>query len=168
MGARFTPCMKTGTGFENLIFECRQSYGITGSLVNGTMCVLADLCALNGGQNQFYRFIVPIFLHGGVLHFLFNMSFQVRTGVDMERDVGTLRIALIYMASGVGGFIFGANFSGIRGMSVGCSGSLYGERGGGVGGLHSSLTRYPGPGSSHPPPTHTLPPQASLAACCWS
>lgn len=35
-------------------------------------------------------------------------------------------MALIYMISGAGGFMFGASLSDIRSPSVGASGSLYG------------------------------------------
>ncbi|KAI8808238.1 rhomboid family-domain-containing protein [Cladochytrium replicatum] len=76
-------------------------------------------------RRPWYRFIVPIFLHGGVLHFAFNMSFQLRTGLQMERDWGWWRMALIYFTRGIAGFIFGGNFSPFT-PSVGCSGVLYG------------------------------------------
>ena len=81
---------------------------------------------MSGSPDQWSRFIVPIFLHGGIIHILLNFSFQLRTGIQMEQDFGWWRIAMIYMISGVCGFVFGAQYSPTT-PSVGCSGALYGE-----------------------------------------
>nr|KAJ3420116.1 hypothetical protein HK105_006070 [Polyrhizophydium stewartii] len=130
MGGRFVPCMKSGTGFDkaNLTFVCPS--GIQGSLTNGTVCTLLDLCTWggfpSGKPDQWFRFFVPIALHAGVVHILFNLSFQVQTGFQLEKDMGWWRMAIIYIGSGVGGFLFGAGLSDVRVPSVGASGSLYG------------------------------------------
>ncbi|KAG4091484.1 rhomboid-domain-containing protein [Neocallimastix lanati (nom. inval.)] len=126
MGARFVPCIKE--------IEYNQIYcppGIKGTMDFNTtnVCNMNEVCGFGMKEgdkpNQWYRFITPIFIHCGLLHILFNLSFQVRTGIQMEKDFGTLRIAIIYMASGIFGFVFEANSAGIQ-PSVGCSGSLYG------------------------------------------
>jgi len=70
--------------------------------------------------------IVPIFLHGGVLHILFNLLVQLRLGVDMEKAIGTVRFVIVYFPAGIMGFILGANFAGNGIASTGCSGSLFG------------------------------------------
>ena len=70
--------------------------------------------------------IVPIFLHGGVLHILFNMLVQLRLGVDMEKAIGTVRFVIVYFTAGIMGFVLGANFAGNGIASTGCSGSLFG------------------------------------------
>lgn len=54
---------------------------------------------------------MPIFLHAGIVHIAFNMVFQLRLGVDMERDIGPFRFAICYFASGIFGFILGGNFA---------------------------------------------------------
>ncbi|KAI8817544.1 rhomboid family-domain-containing protein [Fimicolochytrium jonesii] len=128
MGARFVPCMRLGTGLENYAsIECPT--GIKGSGSDPAVCTLADICGMGGVDrakpNQWYRFFTAIGLHGGVVHLMFNMSFQLRTGLQMEKDFGWWRVAAIYMTSGVAGFVFGANFNPLT-PSVGCSGSLYG------------------------------------------
>ena len=115
---------------------------------NQTRCLINDICGVPAGlqtmeqvneyisqanvapsgipnPNQWSRFITPIFFHGSVLHFLINMSLQMRTGFGMEQDFGSLRIGAIYIISGIGGNILGANFSPML-TSVGCSGSLFG------------------------------------------
>ncbi|CAG8527273.1 7047_t:CDS:2 [Acaulospora morrowiae] len=124
LGARFVPCMKPNvTGISsNALFECPN----TGS----TGCTLEQLCALGGfksGQpDQWYRFITPIFLHAGIVHYALNMVFQVFTGAQVESDMGWWRYSIIYMASGIFGFIFGGNFSSPTIPTMGASGSLFG------------------------------------------
>jgi len=92
-------------------------------------CALADICGLNMNvgdkPNQWYRFILPIFLHAGIAHLVFNLVFQIRTGFPMEREYGSWRLFIIYMVSGIFGFIFEAKSVGYT-PSVGCSGALYG------------------------------------------
>ncbi|KAI9205827.1 rhomboid family-domain-containing protein [Polychytrium aggregatum] len=125
-GARYVPCMKPVAPYVNSSIICIP--GINPS-VPGQPCTLLDFCGMGGfpsGQpNQWYRLIVPIFLHGGVLHYALNMTLQMRAGFGLESEFGSLRIGLIYMISGIGGFLFGANFSPLT-PSVGCSGALFG------------------------------------------
>ncbi|KAI8909309.1 rhomboid family-domain-containing protein [Powellomyces hirtus] len=133
MGARWVPCMRSGTGLENYpSIEC--PVGIQGSVASANnndpaTCTLSDICGFGGVDNahpnQWYRFLTAMGLHGGLLHLLFNLSFQVRTGFQMEKDFGWWRIAMIYFLSGIAGFVFGANFNPMT-PSVGCSGALYG------------------------------------------
>src|SRR5436305_12046420 len=85
-----------------------------------TLYLLNFLCV------QWFRLIVPIFLHGGVIHILFNLMVQLRLGADMEKVIGTIRFIIIYFTAGIMGFILGANFAGNGIASTGCSGSLFG------------------------------------------
>lgn len=124
MGARFAPCMRPLAAFNSsLTFPCPVSAG-------KLTCTLEEFCGFGGFKSgkpdQWLRFVVPIFLHGGIVHLLFNMMFQVRTGMEMERDMGSLRFAAIYMISGVAGNIFGANFAPTKMVSVGASSALFG------------------------------------------
>ncbi|CAB4431510.1 unnamed protein product [Rhizophagus irregularis] len=128
LGARFVPCMKPIQSIpDGAVFPC-----IDQSLPDITQgqCTLESLCGLggfnNGKPNQWFRFITPIFLHGGVVHFLVNMIFQLQTGRQVESDMGWWRYSIIYMGSGIFGFIFGANFSSVTIPSLGASGSLFG------------------------------------------
>ncbi|KAJ1570024.1 hypothetical protein HK096_005365 [Nowakowskiella sp. JEL0078] len=128
MGARFTPCIRPGSFLDTTTENIACYTGSVGSkTIDGTaICTLADTCGFSRKPDQWYRFITPIFLHGGVLHLASNMLFQMKTGVQMERDWGWWRVAGIYFSSGVAGFLFGGNYSGLS-PSVGCSGSLYGR-----------------------------------------
>ncbi|KAJ3332632.1 hypothetical protein HDU76_013587 [Blyttiomyces sp. JEL0837] len=135
MGARFVPCIRGGTVLRGALIVCPDGIQSDTTLLNPTtgqndkVCTLEQICGLGGfhgnAPNQWFRFVLPIFLHGGVLHILFNLLFQVRTGFQMERDFGWWRIGIIYMVSGIGGFVFGGNFNGLT-PSVGCSGALFG------------------------------------------
>ncbi|KAI8813857.1 rhomboid family-domain-containing protein, partial [Cladochytrium replicatum] len=122
MGARFYPCMHPGTSLDGVQIQCPAG---SVSATGGTVCTLAELCGFSGKPDQWYRLILPIFLHGGIVHLLLNLVFQLRTAAQLERDWGWWRVALIYFISGIAGFLFGASYSGNT-PSVGASGALYG------------------------------------------
>jgi membrane associated rhomboid family serine protease len=92
-------------------------------------CTLNELCGFGGVSsppNQWYRFIIPIFLHGGLLHIFVNVLTQLIMGISVEKKMGSLRFAIIYFISGIFGNITSANFAPNGSASVGCSGSLLG------------------------------------------
>lgn len=65
----------------------------------------ADLIVDDG---EWWRLITPMFLHGGILHVLFNMLFLYSFGTQLESIFGTFVVAYIYLVSGyigVGGLI---------------------------------------------------------------
>ncbi|KAH8146252.1 uncharacterized protein LAJ45_09694 [Morchella importuna] len=142
MGARFVPCMKLIEGVTDradiaLNFPCPTA---TTYDVADNNCTLSQWCGFGGDEipkdlggkssskepDQWWRFIVPMFLHAGIIHIGFNMLFQLRIGVDMEREIGPIRFALCYFASGIFGFVLGGNFAPNGVPSTGCSGSLFG------------------------------------------
>lgn len=73
---------------------------------------------------QYWRFVTPIFLHGGIFHLGFNMYFLYSVGSRLEQMMGPGRYILLYLLAGMTGvalsFIFVAN------LSLGASGSLFG------------------------------------------
>ncbi|KAL6631934.1 rhomboid-domain-containing protein [Neocallimastix sp. 'constans'] len=146
MGARYIPCMKDSEfsgecpyGIRGTVSpttipvkesgkvdENGKDQGKIGTLLKGAYyCSQNDICGFGGMKNQWFRFITAIFVHSGIAHIAFNLIFQIRTGLSLERDFGTWRIAIIYMASGIFGFIFEAKSLGNI-PTVGCSGALYG------------------------------------------
>ncbi|TID18514.1 gb [Venturia nashicola] len=140
IGARYVPCMReinvtlsdgTVETAANVKLQCPST------TTNDADCSLAQLCGTGmnldkqtdgttAKPNQWWRFIVPIFLHGGIIHFGFNMLLQWTLGRDIERQIGTLRFLLVYFASGIFGFVMGGNFAPNGLPSTGCSGSLFG------------------------------------------
>eukprot|EP00035_Acanthoeca_spectabilis_P004527 m.104688 g.104688 ORF g.104688 m.104688 type:complete len:730 (-) comp12614_c0_seq4:1134-3323(-) len=109
---------------------CELSGGVWSTL--GTDCgnaqCLSAICGFTVEKNradQWFRFIIPIFLHSGIIHYAVNMYLQLGLGSQIERTTGTLRMALIYMIAGIGGYVTSAVFS-PNIPSVGASGSIFG------------------------------------------
>ncbi|KAI7890082.1 rhomboid family-domain-containing protein [Mucor mucedo] len=120
IGARFTPCIRPVPSFpENTsIGNCYANESST--------CSVQELCGYESTPNQSFRLILPIFMHAGVVHFLINMLTHLRLGVDLERELGTPRYVVLYMASGIWGFVLSAMLSQNLSASSGCSGALFG------------------------------------------
>lgn len=144
MGARFVPCMHNVEGIQN----AGKPGGITWPCPNTTTsdvddptqkCSLSELCGFGGvpenyntdinhtpEPNQWFRFIVPIFMHAGLIHIGFNLLLQLTMGREMEKAIGSIRFFLVYMSSGIFGFVLGGNFAGSFISSTGASGALFG------------------------------------------
>ncbi|KAH6680623.1 rhomboid family membrane protein-like protein [Halenospora varia] len=143
MGARFVPCMhnvQAVQGSAGITWPCPNSTTATGN------CTLGDLCGFNfpqkweplfnmttgGGMSQspqpdqWWRFIIPMFLHAGIVHIGFNMLLQMTIGKEMELIIGPIRYFLVYVASGIFGFVLGGNFAAEGIASTGASGALFG------------------------------------------
>ena len=90
------------------------------------------------------RFITPIFLHAGLIHFLLNMLAQLTASAQVEREMGTISFLVLYAAAGIFGCVrfwhrrgapsnhvsrsnvLGGNFSLVGSPSVGASGAIFG------------------------------------------
>lgn len=134
MGARYVPCMHRITGITDdttILFPCANS-----TSEDTFTCSLSELCGLSGlptyddgtkyAPNQWYRIFIPIFLHAGFLHIIFNLLLQLTMGASIERNIGILKYAIIYIVSGISGFLLGANFTPQGIASTGASGALFG------------------------------------------
>lgn len=94
------------------------------------MNCLDGICGMSGVKNetggkQWYRLITAIFLHLGVIHLIANLSFQIPVGILIEREIGSIRIGLIYLISGIGGNLFCGLFDPLT-PQAGASGALFG------------------------------------------
>ena len=123
MGARFVPCMRVVESFMNT--DPNQLYPCPNRTTMLLECPLSTWCGFDGNNipsdlpggkgargstpNQWYRFILPMFYHAGLIHLFFNMFIQVWLGGECERDIGMLRFMVVYFASGIFGFVLGAN-----------------------------------------------------------
>jgi membrane associated rhomboid family serine protease len=130
MGARFVPCMRVTDKAQDYDFPCPNT---TSSNPNDSVnhCKLPELCglgAVNDGTQppQWFRFIIPMFLHAGIIHIGFNVLLQLTMGREMELVIGSLRFALVYFSSGIFGFVLGGNFAPPAIASTGASGCLFG------------------------------------------
>jgi len=72
---------------------------------------------------QPWRFVTAIFLHGSLLHILFNMWVLMDIGPHIEELYGSARYLFIYVAAGIGGYVLSSFFGH---FSVGASGALLG------------------------------------------
>lgn len=81
-------------------------------------------------NKEYYRLLVSMFLHGGLLHFLMNSYFLYFLGSFTEKLLGSTRYAIIYMISGLGASVAVWLFSDPNVVTIGASGALYGIMGG--------------------------------------
>ncbi|KAH7041561.1 uncharacterized protein B0I36DRAFT_235755 [Microdochium trichocladiopsis] len=146
MGSRYAPCMRNQPGVQDstiaINWVCPQSTTQDPeAAVN--KCTLQQVCGFGNSvpnplyqtppglkqdpaPNQWYRFIIPIFMHAGFVHIGFNLLLQLTIGKDIERAIGSIRFFLVYMSAGIFGFVMGGNFASPNTSSTGASGSLFG------------------------------------------
>lgn len=134
MGARFVPCMRRDVDIQEATppittWHCPNSTSNDPNDPHNT-CDLSALCGFGGLDDQYpdqwFRFIVPIFLHAGIIHIAFNMLLQLSLGREIEKLIGSIRFFFVYFLSGIFGFVLGANFAGKAAASTGASGALFG------------------------------------------
>lgn len=75
---------------------------------------------------QYFRLISSAFMHYGIVHILFNMWALYVLGPPLERHLGRLRFAAVYLLSALGGSVAVYLFSDLRSATVGASGAIYG------------------------------------------
>ena len=153
MGARYVPCMHNSTfekkpdpkakcekGFhpdlsvptvQQFSNDSSMSWPCPNSTTTDTKCSLNQLCGFSENKKsvqprQWFRFITPMFMHAGIVHIGFNLLLQLTLGKEMEQEIGPFRFALVYLSSGIFGFVLGGNFAPNGIASTGASGSLFG------------------------------------------
>ena len=92
-------------------------------------------------DDEAWRLISCIWLHGGVIHVLANMLSLVFIGIRLEQEFGFVRIGFLYVISGYGGSLLSGLFI-QSGISVGASGALFGLLGGMLSELLINWTIY--------------------------
>ena len=93
--------------------------GING-LVLDRLGASRPLVLING---EWWRLVMAIFLHGGILHIAMNTWVLMDIGPQVEEVYGSARYLFLYIATGIAGFLASA----ISGhFSVGASGALMG------------------------------------------
>jgi membrane associated rhomboid family serine protease/Tfp pilus assembly protein PilF len=78
-------------------------------------------------RGEYWRLVMPIFLHGGWLHILGNSYALYILGPVLERVYGYGRYATLYVAAGMGGAFLSMAAS--KSISVGASGAIFGIAG---------------------------------------
>lgn len=77
--------------------------------------------------NQYYRLITSAFIHGNILHLLFNCYSLHVIGSQIENFMGRVKYLIIYFMSAVIGSLFSMLLT--KGVSVGASGAIFGLMG---------------------------------------
>lgn len=98
-----------------------ELFDVTESDLRGYRNVPASL-------NQWWRLIVPLFVHAGAIQTVLCMVAQYYCGQSIETQAGFLRTMLIYFISGLGGNIVSAIFS-PRSLAAGSDPAVYGLMG---------------------------------------
>ncbi len=80
-------------------------------------------------NNEWYRLITSVFLHGSWLHLAFNMYVLYVLGPPLERLLGHVRFLALFLIAGLGGAVASFTFSSINTVSVGASGAIFGLMG---------------------------------------
>ncbi|GAB0134946.1 hypothetical protein EsDP_00003298 [Epichloe bromicola] len=137
MGARYVPCMHNVKEIQGsnvpVLFMCPNA------TQNDQYCPLSEVCGFGGvpnpafsdanqspQPNQWFRFILPMFMHAGLIHIGFNLLLQLTLAKEMEQVIGPIRFFLVYISAGIFGFVMGGNFAAPGIASTGASGSLFG------------------------------------------
>lgn len=142
MGSRYVPCMHTVDALEDAPTEIdgvpfQVTWPCPNTTTSDALCTLGELCGFGAdvtymgtsnqhAPNQWFRFIIPIFMHAGLIHIGFNMLLQMTLGREMEVAIGPVRFFIVYFASGIFGFVLGGNFAADGISSTGASGALFG------------------------------------------
>jgi membrane associated rhomboid family serine protease len=77
-------------------------------------------------QGEWWRLLTSTLLHGSFLHLLFNMYALYWLGPQLERSLGHVRFAALYILSALGGSVASYWFSDLNTISVGASGAIFG------------------------------------------
>jgi membrane associated rhomboid family serine protease len=77
-------------------------------------------------QGEWWRLLTAAFLHGGILHLLFNMYALYLFGPQLEAAFGHVRFAVLYVLSALGGSAVSYLFANPVQPSLGASGAVFG------------------------------------------
>ena len=97
---------------------------------------LLEFGALGGGfgHAEPWRYLSAVFVHAGALHVGMNLWIFVGLGKMLERELGAVRFALLFLLAGVLGFVASSYWYGPFGpVTMGASGGVFGQIGAVVG-----------------------------------
>jgi len=102
----------------------------SGNIMNIDVYTLYELGAKENyaiASGEYYRLITAAFLHGGLIHLLFNMYALNALGGIIDKTFGTLRYIFIYMFSAITSSLLSFFMS--DSLSIGASGAIFGLMG---------------------------------------
>lgn len=105
--------------------------GLVGSFLAGAPFVwtLTGAFAQSVLDGEWWRLVVPMFVHGGIMHVAFNSMALADLGPAVEHNYGSARYLFLYVMTGILGFVASVAWSLMTGtphLSVGGSGAVLG------------------------------------------
>ncbi len=122
----------TFLGIQVIIFILMEIIGVSNGIMNGSenSALLYLFGAMSPQaiiQNQeYWRFITPIFIHIGLTHLALNSLSLYFVGRILEPIIGHTRFFIVYLVSGIMGNLLSFAFGSSYGLSAGASTSLFG------------------------------------------
>jgi membrane associated rhomboid family serine protease len=107
-----------------ILITCVSIFAL--SLLLGSFALSFGMIPVAIAQGEWWRLITSTLLHGSILHLLFNMYALYWLGPQLERSLGHVRFAALYVLSALGGSVASYWFSDLRTVSVGASGAIFG------------------------------------------
>lgn len=77
-------------------------------------------------NGEWWRFVTPMFLHGGIMHLLFNMFSLFIFGPELEKITGKIRFFTLFMLSGIFANVATYFFMDSFYRHLGASGAIFG------------------------------------------
>lgn len=118
---RFYPIVTILLFINILVFLITLLPGIGYIVLDGGMGInylIAD--------GEWWRFVTPMFLHGGFMHILFNMFCLFVFAPELEKITGKMRFATLYMLSGIFANVATYFFQDLGYAHLGASGAVFG------------------------------------------
>ena len=113
----------------NVVIFLYSAY-LSGSIMNIDVYTLYRLGAKENvaiASGEYYRLITAAFLHGGLVHLIFNMYALNALGGLIDRTFGTFRYIIIYIFSAITSSLLSFYMS--DSLSIGASGAIFGLMG---------------------------------------
>jgi membrane associated rhomboid family serine protease len=104
-----------------LAFLCIIIFLLQLSIQGFTDLFILDKSAIYGFQ--IWRFLTAIFLHGSLIHLMYNMFALLLFGFILESKIGSRNFLIVFLISGVLANLISVNF---YENSLGASGAIYG------------------------------------------
>ncbi|QVK18472.1 rhomboid family intramembrane serine protease [Mycoplasmatota bacterium] len=106
------------------------SGGIVEGFKFGNLVRLGGLVPSYVFAGEYYRLFITMFLHGSVIHYLFNTFFGLLIlGAGLEKLIGSIKFLIIYLFSGLVSSLFVLVFSYSEDLTIGASGAVFGVLG---------------------------------------
>jgi membrane associated rhomboid family serine protease len=103
--------------------DLRTSLGVVGIAIDVTD---SGPTLIGVADGEYYRLLTAQFVHGGLLHLLFNCYVLFVIGPFVESAIGRLRFLALFLISGITGAVASYLFNDPQTLSVGASGAIFG------------------------------------------